>query len=201
MKPASVLKGSGRLESNRFNLDVTSGRLDNVNITKGFLSVPDFIDKNGQVIIGIDGHADVPSVMRAVDPLTNGQLSKNGLSGGRIDGQATAHVELRFPTRKPIDSKTLSVTYKGIVKKAHFAQAALGWDLSDGDLNVEGNLLSDFLKISGIGTVGPYRGQISYASVFAPKVLRVAFNGDFDASTFGGSPYVRVPIDGHFQIE
>ena len=200
MADATQLRGHGRLEGSSFQMDVSSGRLVDVTLDKGGIVVPDFRDHNERARIWLDAHADVPSVIEAVDPITNGQLSTHGLNRDRLSGEAQGHVEISFPTFHKIDASSLNVTFTGHVQDGGFKQAALGWDLTQGEVAINGDLLANRLDIRGPGKLGPYTGDIDYATQMTPRTQVVTIDGHFNAAQFGGSPKVPVPIKGQFNI-
>lgn len=201
MKPVTEMKGRALLEGNRFHLDVDSARLDKVTITKGFIDVPSFTHENARAVISVEGKGDVGSVLQAVNPLTDGALYQNGLNPERVRGYATTHTEVSFPIRKPITNNTLDVKFTSNIQNAEFDKVALGWDMTGGVVTVTGGRLDDFILVEGQASVGPYNGQIAFHSNFEPKKLHIEFKGDFDASTYGGSPYVRMTSAGVIEIE
>ena len=199
MADATQLHGHGRLEGASFQMDVSSGRLVNVELDKGGLSVPNFHDREQKVRIWVDAHADVPSVIEAVDPITNNQLAPHGLNRERLSGNAQGHVEVTFPTYKRIEGN-LNVAFTGHIHDAGFKQAALGWDLSHGEVSISGDLRANRLEVRGPGKLGPYTGDIDYATQMLPRTQVINFNGSFNAAQFGGSPRVPVPIKGQFTV-
>ena len=200
MADATELRGHGRLEGASFKMDVSSGRLVNVTLDKGGIDVPDFHDHNQRVRIWLDAHADVPSVIEAVDPITDNQLSPHGLNRDRLSGQAEGHVEISFPTYHKIDAQSLNVVFNGHIHDGGFKQAALGWDLTQGEVTISGDLLANKLDVRGPGKLGPYSGDIDYATQMLPRTQVITINGHFNAAPFGGSPKVPVPIKGQFTV-
>ena len=193
MADATQLRGHGRLEGASFQMDVSSGRLVNVELDKGGLSVPNFHDREQKVKIWVDAHADVPSVIEAVDPITNNQLASHGLNRQRLSGNAQGHVEITFPTYKRIEGN-LNVVFTGHIHEGGFKQAALGWDLSQGEVAISGDLLANRLEMRGPGKLGPYTGDIDYATQMQPRTQVININGSFNAAQVGGRPRVPGPI-------
>ena len=58
LQNAQALKGHGILLGNSFAMDVTGGRLVDVNLVKGGLSVPDFRDRKTKTHIWLDSTAE-----------------------------------------------------------------------------------------------------------------------------------------------
>jgi hypothetical protein len=200
LQNAKDLKGHGILLGNSFAMDVTGGRLVDVNLVKGGLSVPDFRDRRAKTHIWLDSTADVPSVIEAIDPITDHHLSQNGLTRDRLSGAAAAHVEIDFPIFGHITNDNFSVKFKGQINNGAFRQAALGWDMTEGQLSVVGDLLADKLTITGPARLGPYYGDIGYRTQMNVKSQDIDFTGHFNAAQFGGSPKVPVAITGQFVV-
>ncbi|MFT4075594.1 MAG: DUF3971 domain-containing protein [Asticcacaulis sp.] len=200
LKNAQELKGHGILLGNSFAMDVTAGRLVDVHLTKGGLSVPDFRDRRAHTRIWLDAQSDVPGVIEAIDPITDNHLSQSGLTRDRLSGAATAHVEITFPVFGDITNDNFSVKFDGHINNGAFKQAALGWDMSQGQLTVTGDLLADRLVVAGPAHLGPYYGDISYRTQMNVRSQDIDFNGHFNAAQFGGSPKVPVAITGKFLV-
>ncbi|MBW8881233.1 MAG: hypothetical protein JF615_07370, partial [Asticcacaulis sp.] len=200
MQDATGLVGHGILKGNSFTMDVSAGRLDDVVLTKGGLSVPSFHDHASHTSIWLDAVGSAPAVIAAVDPLADGELGQHGLNATRLNGAVQARVDIDFPTFHPITNRNFGVTFRAAIADAGLKQAALGWDLSQGALTVTGDLLADRLEVVGPARLGPYTGDIAYRTQFQPKTQLVDFKGSFNAAQFGGSPRVPVAITGHFTM-
>ncbi len=194
------LRGHGILMGDSFAMDVGAGRLDNVQLSKGRLSVPAFHDHRSHAHIELDSTAEVPDIIEAIDPVTNNQLQPHGLNRERLSGTAVSHVVIDFPTFEEITERNFGLTFQAKVSHAAFKQAALGWDMTDGTLQVNGDLLANNLVVAGPAQLGPYAGDVTYQTQMNPKTQVVDFKGHFNAAQFGGSPKVPVAIKGHFTI-
>jgi hypothetical protein len=200
MHDAEGMKGHGILLGDSFAMDVTTGRLVDVVLSHGALSVPSFHDHNSKTHIWLESEGPAVNVIEAVDPLADNQLGPHGLNRDRLAGNAKVRVDIEFPTFHDINSHTFGLTFDAHINNARLKQAALGWDLSNGELNVHGDLLADKLEVKGPATLGPYTGDVSYVTQFVPKAQHVDFKGSFNAAQFGGNPHVPVPIKGSFVL-
>jgi hypothetical protein len=201
LKDATNLKGKGRLLGNRFDLSLEGGNFVKVPLTGGGVSLPSFTraDKT-DTHIWLTGKGKASDIIEAVDPLTKGQLLRSGLTDERLSGEAEAKIDIKFPTFGALTLKNLNLTFEGIIRKAGLKEAALGWDLTDGDLKVQGDYLADSVVIKGPAILGPYKGDVSYRTQFAPKMQYIDFDGSFNARQFGGSPTERVAIKGNVEV-
>lgn len=198
---AEGLKGHAILKGNSFAMDVTEGRMVEVQMTKGGLLVPSFHDRSTQTHIWVESQGEAVKVIEAVDPISDGELKKNGLNRERLNGQSNVRLDITFPTLRKITNDNFGLTFDATIEDAGMKQAALGWDLTGGTLKVRGDLLANSLVVAGPAKVGPYRGDISYRTQFVPKAQTIDFKGSFNAAQFGGSPRVPVPITGQFVVQ
>ncbi|GGZ40281.1 hypothetical protein GCM10011273_28700 [Asticcacaulis endophyticus] len=202
LKDGTGLKGHAVLMGSRFDLDVESGWLDKAAITDGQVLVPSFhSSRSGRgslTHIWIKAKADAVDVIEAVDPIAGGDLAKNGLNRERLGGQADVRVDIRFPTFQNLSTDTFDLTFNADLTDASLKQAALGWDLTDATIRVDGDLRANRIVASGPGVLGPYRGEIAYHTAFSKADPKVTFKGQFDAEPFGGAPDKPVPIEGEF---
>jgi hypothetical protein len=200
LQNARGMQGHGILKGDSFAMDVTTGRLVDVVLSHGALSVPSFHDHTSKTHIWLESETPAVSVIEAIDPLADNQLGPHGLNRQRLTGLAKVRVDIEFPTFHDINSKTFGLTFDAHIADAGLKQAALGWDLSNGELNVHGDLLADRLAVTGPAQLGPYTGDVSYVTQFVPKTQHVDFKGSFNAAQFGGNPHVPVPIKGSFVL-
>ncbi|MGA9657740.1 MAG: DUF3971 domain-containing protein, partial [Asticcacaulis sp.] len=77
LQNATELRGHGILLGNSFAMDVDGGRLVDVQLTRGGLSVPDFRDHTTHTSIWLESQTDVASVLEAIDPITDGNLARH----------------------------------------------------------------------------------------------------------------------------
>jgi len=203
MQNATGLYGTGLLEGARFNLALKGGRLVEVPLTGGAVSVPQFHsrrDPNAQTHIWLSAHSEAAQLIEAIDPLTGNNLSREGLTRDRLSGDAEARLDIRFPTFRNLTLKNLDLTFSGKIHNATLKQAALGWDITNGELSVSGDYLADRLEVRGPAQLGPYAGEIGYRTQFEPKMQYIDFMGSFNARQFGGSPTKRVAIKGQLEL-
>ncbi|MFT3997841.1 MAG: DUF3971 domain-containing protein, partial [Asticcacaulis sp.] len=116
MQNATGLYGTGLLEGARFNLTLNGGRLVDVPLTGGSVSVPQFHarrDPNSKTHIWMTAKSGAAELIEAIDPLTGHSLSKEGLTRDRLSGDAEARLDIRFPTFKDLSLKTLDLTFSG----------------------------------------------------------------------------------------
>ena len=197
---ATGLKGHGILLGDSFAMDVTEGHMVEVGLTHGGLMVPTFHHGNTRTHIWLESQGEAVKIVEAVDPITKGDLQKHGLNRNRMAGTARTRVDITFPTFHDINERTFGLTFDAHIDSAALKEAALGWDLTGGQLDVKGDLLANTLNVKGPAQVGPFNGVITYDTQFTPKTQRVTIAGHFNAAQFGGSPKVPVAITGQFNI-
>ncbi|MDC7681706.1 AsmA-like C-terminal region-containing protein [Asticcacaulis sp. BYS171W] len=201
LQDATGLHGNGLLLGSRFDLFLKGGQLVEVPITGGGVSVPSFkkADKT-DTHIWLTALSGAAQLIEAIDPLTGGNLGKEGLTRERLSGEAETRLDIKFATFAPLTLKNLDLRFTGRIRNAGLKQAALGWNITEGDLTVTGDYLADHLEVRGPAKLGPYAGEIGYTTQFEPKMQYVDFTGSFNARQFGGSPTKRVALKGKMEI-
>ncbi|UDF02243.1 DUF3971 domain-containing protein [Asticcacaulis sp. AND118] len=203
LQDATGLYGTGLLQGASFDLSLNGGHLVEVPLTGGGISVPHFHKSRApksQTHIWLTAQSGAAQLIEAIDPLTGGHLQKEGLTRDRLSGDAETRLDIRFPTFVNLSLKTLDLKFTGKIRHAGLKQAALGWDIVDGDLTVTGDYLANRLEVRGPAKMGPYTGEIGYRTQFEPTMQYIDFTGSFNARQFGGSPTKRVAIRGQLEL-
>jgi len=189
--------GSFVLQGNRFELALTSGRLQTVALSEGTIEIARLKPPGQKAVIKARAVGGAQEMLRIVDGGPERLVSRNGFSPDRVGGLADVRIEIERPLLLEVAPDDVEVRYDGMVRQASVARAALGWDLTGGELKVEGTAKA--LKVVGTGDVGPYRGGIDYAARFDRDGQGVIeLDGLVRASVFGGAAGKTVPLDGRF---
>lgn len=203
LQDATGLYGTGLLQGTSFDLSLRGGHLVEVPLTGGGVSVPQFHKRRApraETHIWLTAQSGAAQLIEAIDPLTGGHLQKEGLTRDRLTGDAETRLDIRFPTFDNLTLKNLDLTFSGKIRNAGLKQAALGWDIVEGDLTVTGDYLANRLEVRGPAKLGPFAGEIGYRTQFEPTMQYIDFTGSFNARQFGGSPTKRVAIRGQLEL-
>jgi hypothetical protein len=201
--PISAGVGRGVVEGNRFDLALQSGRMDNVQLSEGTIEIPAFKPDGGPGIFKARAVGDAHEIMTILDRPPLKLFSPNGFSPDRVSGQADLRFEVDRPMLFEVPAKDYRVQYQAVIHNGGLKDAALGWDLTGGELKVEGD--EDKVTVSGPAVVGPYRGKIEFATRYQGEHLDHSMTIDADglmqASILGGKRGVLTPFAGKFRVE
>ncbi len=194
--------GHGLVQADRFDLTMSTGRIDTVALSNGVVEVPAFRDKRAASTF--KGHAvgDVHALLEVIDRPPWKVLTKGGFSPGRVSGDVDATFEIHRPMQGDVKPEDMKFRYAGVVRRAGLKEAALGWDMTGGDLRVEGD--QDKISVTGAGSVGPYRGGVVFNTRYQGRGDHSQFidvNGVIDAAILGGQEGRSLPFAGKFRTD
>lgn len=199
---AEKVSGKGHLRGNSFDLSIAGGELGGLPVKDGRVTVESFNKADrGRTHIWLTSGGDVVRAVEIVDPLTGGQLARQGLTRERLSGETDFRVDIGFVSfAKPLNYDTMDISFQADIHKAALKQAALGWDLGNGELKLKGDLRTDRIEVRGPADVGPFRGEIGFRTGFESPQSFIDFTGSFNARQFGGSPTRRVALKGDLEL-
>lgn len=199
---AQGVRGQGHLRGNSFDLSIAGGELGGLPVKDGRVSVESF-DKadKGRTHIWLTSGGDMVRAVEIVDPLTGGQLARQGLTRDRLSGETDFRVDIGFVSfASPLNYDVMDISFQADIRNGALKQAALGWDLTNGELRLRGDLRDDVIEVRGPADVGPYRGEIGFRTGFESPKSFIDFTGSFNARQFGGSPTRRVALKGNLEL-
>ncbi|HWE46444.1 MAG TPA: DUF3971 domain-containing protein [Caulobacteraceae bacterium] len=203
LTPISAGVGHAVVQGNRFDLSLSSGRVDNVALSEGTVEIPQFKPDGGLGIFKARAVGDAHEIMAFLDKPPLHLFSPNGFSPDRVSGQADLHFEVDRPMLFEVPAKDYRVNYQAVIHNGGLKDAALGWDLTGGELKVDGD--QDKVTVAGAGLVGPYKGKIDFATRYqGPRLdhsMTVDVDGLLQASILGGKRGLATPLAGKFRIE
>lgn len=196
----AVERGAGlaRVQGNRFDLALASGRMGAAALSEGVIAVPRFKPGGAPATFKARATGPLDGLLRVIDGPGLRLVSEAGLPPERTSGAADVRVEIVRPMLLSVPIEDYRIRYAGTVTGARLVDAALGWDLEDGAVRVEGD--AKRLRAWGRGTVGPYRGAIEYRSAFDGED-RIEADGAVLASAVGGLPGRTAPFAAVFTVD
>jgi hypothetical protein len=195
------LVGVGVLHGNSLDIKVSSGKLGQATLSEGVVQLPRFAPKGGRALFKVRATGDAGQILQIVDQPKVKLISGHGFDPTRVSGQADVVIEITRPMLSDVPAKDYGVHYVGRVRQAGLRQAAIGLDLHDGDLGVEGS--AQDLIVKGNGQLGPYHGGVVFKADFSGKNGMTAdLDGLFDvAGSVAGAPGEGAPFKAHFAIK
>ncbi len=200
-----ITSGVGRavVQGNRFDLALTSGRLDNVVLSEGVVEIPAFKPDGGAGIFKGRAVGDAHEILQFLDRPPLRLFTPNGFDPSRASGVADLKFEVDRPMLFEVPAKDYKVKYTAVIHRAALKEAALGWDLSGGELKVDGD--QDKVQVGGHAFVGPYHGKIDFQTRYQGEhldhVMSVDVDGMLNASILGGRHDLATPLAGKFRVQ
>lgn len=192
------LAGVGVLRGNSLEIKVSSGHIQHVALSEGTVTLPRFAPKGGLAVFKARAIGDAREILQIVDQPKAHLISSQGFDPTRVSGQADVVIEITRPMLSDVPPKDYGVRYVGRVRQAGLKQAAIGLDLHDGDLAVDGT--AEGLSVKGPGQAGPYRGGVVFTADFTGKKgVVVDLDGmlDVGGAASGGNDG-GAPLKAHF---
>lgn len=195
----AVERGSGeaRVRGNRFDLTLASGRLGEAALSEGVIAIPRFKPGGAPATFKTRATGSLDGVLRVIDGPKLRLVSNAGLPPERTGGKADVRIEIVRPMLNAVPVEDYRIRYEGTVTDARLQNAALGWNLEQGAVRVEGDAKG--LRVEGRGAVGPFRGTIVYRSDF-DGADKVEADGAVLASAVGGLPGRTAPFKAEFTM-
>ncbi len=201
--PITAGVGHGLVQGNRFDLSLSSGKLENVALSEGSIEIDHFKPDGGFGKYKGRAIGDAHEIMTILDRAPLSLFTHNGFDPNRVGGQADLRFEIERPSLFNVPAKDYRVKYGAIIHKATLKEAALGWDLTGGELKVEGD--QDKVDIDGPAIVGPYHGKIAFNTRYQGEhldhAMNVDVNGLLNASILFGKATLATPFAGKFRIQ
>lgn len=202
LPPVTEGVGSGVLYGNRFELSLKRGRMQGAALSEGSIDIPRLKPKGAEAVFKVRATGEARSLLEVIDTPELRLISKAGLSPSEVSGQADVKVEIMRPMLSHVPLEDYRISYAGTVRRAGLRDAALGFDLEDGVLEVSGT--KDTVRVEGPGEVGPFRGSIRFTSDFSKSgdaAEQIEIDGVLRASAIGGRPGQAVDLSGRFRTQ
>lgn len=202
MPPVTEGVGSGVLHGNKFELTLRRGRMQGAALSEGSITIPRLKPKGAEAVFKVRATGDAQRLLEVIDTPELRLVSKAGISPSDVSGQADVRVEIMRPMLSHVPLEDYRISYSGQVRRAGLKDAALGFDLENGVLEVSGT--KDTIRVEGPGEVGPFRGSIRFTSDFSKSgdaAELIEIDGALRASAFGGRPGQTVDLSGRFRTQ
>jgi hypothetical protein len=200
LPPIEDGKGSALVQGNRFDLAVTSGRMEKVRLSEGVVSYPHFNPVSaGLFKARAKGPAD--QILDILNRAPLRLLAQSPFRPDEITGDADVSFTITRPSLEVVAAGDYGYDFAGTVRQGAVHKVALGLDLRNGAVTVRGNNAG--MRIAGPAKVGIYQGDIDFGLRFqGPDVDRgrlalkglvaldarhpVPLTGDFSLGQGGG---------------
>jgi hypothetical protein len=179
-------RGEGVLQGDRFDLAVTSARMQGLALSQGLVQLPKLVGDGKRLEVYARAQGDARQILQVVDRASGGAPTRRGLALSRLSGDGEVSFHVGRTLRDGPDDYWAD--YDGLIRRAALQDAMLGLTLHSDALRLSGAL--DRLTAKGQVRLGPYRGPLDFVSSFPdgrPTTERAVFDGALDVSGLGAS--------------
>jgi Protein of unknown function/AsmA-like C-terminal region len=194
--------GSAKFSRSRFDIDIASGGLGDLKVARAQIALTALDTDNETADVDVAVNGPLRQMLDLVDGEPLGYMKKIDLKPADFSGDASVRLVLKFPLKKDLKVDQLAVVATGEVQNLSQQKAALGQDVSDGQVRVR--IDRDGMDIAGRVTLGPVPAEIELRRNFADRAPivgrtrargRVADAADRARFGFDFAPYVEGPTD------
>ena len=157
-------RGKALVQGDRFDLFLTSGRMQSVRLSEGLVSFPKFNPVADAIFQG-RAKGDAGDVLSILSRKPLNALAGTGFEPAAFAGDADVKFSIARPMHGPVAPGDNRFTFAGNLVKAKVYKVALGLDATDGVLLVSGGNAG--LSVVGTAKAGPYQGKIDYRAQFS----------------------------------
>ena len=149
LPPVENAFGTGRLTGNSFRVELTRGRFSNWTLSEGLVDFPAFNPRGEDFRVFAKGRGPAESLMKA---LVESRLEID-FDPTRLSGAGDVTFELFRPALSDVPYEAVRFTAIGTVRNAGLKQAALGFDLTGGTMDVKVDQVG--AELTGSARLGP----------------------------------------------
>ena len=202
MPHVQAVDGDAKFTQKRFDITLAGGGLGNLHVPQGTIALTalDTNDEMADVDVSVAG--PLREVLDLIDGPPLGYLKKIDLRPDAFAGDSTVRLKLKFPLKKTIKLEEIDVLATAEAHHLTQRQAALGQDISDGDITLQAS--REGMTIAGRVKLGPTTADIDLRRNFSDRAAiigetrargRIGSAEDRAAFGFDLAPYVKGPTD------
>ena len=175
-------RGKALVQGDRFDLFLTSGRMQAVRLSEGLVSFPKFNPAADAIFQG-RARGDAGDILSILNQKPLAVLNGTGFEPAAFAGDADVKFSITRPMHGKVASGDNRISFAGNINKASIQKVALGLDATDGVLSVSGGNLG--LTVVGTAKAGPYAGNIDYRAQFSRDLVNnqtLALDGNIQSA-------------------
>ena len=175
-------RASARIAGNTLDLDLSEGRIGDVVLSGGKVSIPRLLPKGGDIIISADAAAPTESLLRLIDNPPFQYMQRYGVDPNGFGGTGDIALTVRRPLLEFFEPERIEYAVEGTFTDASAPFQMGGFGLTDADVSFRGGKAGLFLE--GPANVGPWRANISWEERYGQngEPTRYGVSGRMDAA-------------------
>jgi hypothetical protein len=182
--------GSGVVQGDRLDLVMPTGTLYKLRLTDGVVTIPRFKPKGATATFKAHAVGDIGDMLTLIDMPPLKLMGPTGMAPARLSGPAELTMVITRPMLFHVERSDYGASYAGTIHNAIIRDVAIGMDLTNANMAVDGNL--ERVRANGTGRVGPVAGRIAFNTALrGPDAGRKAMQLNGKVSFVGaeGAPF------------
>lgn len=207
LPPATNVIGRGDIIGNRLFIMMESGQVDGIALTGGTVEIPKLQQKNGDIIIEMDGQGQMAEFLRLADFPPFEIARRYNIQPAELEGKGTATVTVRRALTPflPRDQIEYGIKANFVGASAPFELGA--YDITNGTISLDAN--KERVVMTGPVDIGPWRADMRWLETFGETapLTQYGLSGQVDSAIldelglasrtwFDGSAFVRIDAEG-----
>ena len=184
--PIDDVKGVVYLAQDKVDIDVESGHIGPVQLTKADLHFLDLEEEISRTEMSLDVEGPLQNMLKIADEEPLALIREFDLNIDTIQGAAKANISLAFPFLDDLSGKDIKVHVTGDVTGGYFPIADLSTDLTNGEFHAD--ITEKKLLVSGQAQMEKSVVSVSWEENFKRNKnfkTRYTLKGDIDHSILG----------------
>lgn len=167
--PATNAKGTASLKNDTLTIDIQSGKLGDMTVDKGRVSITHLTHPTeiGEVMIDADLHGEVSTVLDyiSLDPILLGD--QVGIDPKKVKGTTTLNAKVSFPALKDLPKEDVKVIVDATLNDVLLPSIVRGMDLTGGPYNL--SVKEGAVTVSGKGALDKQPIDLVYTQYIDPE--------------------------------
>jgi len=190
LPPIEHAVGTGVVQGDRLDLVMPTGQLYKLQLTDGVVTIPRFKPRGAIATFKARTRGDIGDMLTLINMPPLELMGPTGMSPDRLSGPADLEITITRPMLFHVQPSDYGARYTGTIRNSIIRDVAIGMDLTNGEMAVDGDL--NHVRASGTGRVGPFAGKIAFNAALKGRdagTKAMALNGKVSFVGADGAPF------------
>jgi len=164
MTPFSQAVGRGLLAGNSFEFWADRGQIGDIEVEKGYVSIPRLFPKGGDIIINVDAKGQLRDLLGLIDQKPFEYVSKYGTDSQAFNGEGKVNLSITRPLLVNFERERIKYASKG-----EFTNVSAPFSIGPHSLT-QGHVTFDIdengMTVNGPVKIGPWHTDMSWQEIF-----------------------------------
>ncbi|MDE1152374.1 MAG: DUF3971 domain-containing protein [Micavibrio sp.] len=169
MPTVKEVAGTANYNASSFNLDLTSGKLQDMTVTKSTIHITDLdrivLHEHSKIDIAVDLNGPLRTALKVIDSDPLRYPEKLGMKTDDVEGRADVNVSFKFPLHKGLTLHEVAIGAQAKLNDVLLKSMVAGMDVTGGPMDLDVD--STRLKVSGKGRLGGMPMDFDWLKNFA----------------------------------